>query len=260
MEEFEEIIFELNNKISKQIEYLEEKIVIFNGHNVKYHEFTILNFISKFKSNLKGLKILLNCFSNDEFLLIPINSVMRSVSSDGLTLSYLMSFLSNDLNDKQVTFLNELKSISTEHFYLLKEFNSNYIDQEFLDGKSKIKNRIQFHVNSDENIIGDVKILSLNTFLSEKKKLERVNYSFDEKKGIFGLDDIQKFDIKTHIKTCYETNKFFSQYYHYNHLNSKFITSKKNDQVLSEIRQISCCIKSSFLILYFFSEYLFKVN
>lgn len=62
MEEFEEIIFELNNKISKQIEYLEEKIVIFNGQNVKHHEFTILNFISKFKSNLKGLKILLNCF------------------------------------------------------------------------------------------------------------------------------------------------------------------------------------------------------
>lgn len=248
-------IFELIDEVSTQIEYLEKVKEKYNNKNLKPYEFTILNFVSRLKNNLKGLKILLEQLLYDDFLLVPINSIMRTISSDGITLPYLMSFLSNNLNDNQETFLNELHSISTEHFHILKEFNPDFVNEFYFDEDLNIKKRNEFHKTSHIDIIGDFK-LSTKSFLSEKHKLSRVNYSIDEKKGIYGLEEIQNSDIKKNVKTCYETNKWFSQYYHYNHLNSQYSTKKTEDVMFFETQQISNCVKSSFSILSIFINYL----
>lgn len=248
-------IFELVDEISNQIEYLKKFKEKYNNLDVKYYEFTILNFISRSKNNLKGLKLLLEQVPSDEFLLVPINSIMRTISSDGVTLSYLMSFLSNDLNETQETFLNELYSISTEHFHILKEFDPDFVNKFYFDEDLNIKKRRDFHKNSNLDIIGDFK-LSTNSFLSEKHKLSRINYALDEKKGMFQLKEIQNSDIKKSVITCYETNKWFSQYYHYNHLNSQYSTTKTDNDIFCETQQISSCVKSSFSILSIFINYL----
>ena len=78
-------IFDLIDEVSNQIEHLTKVKEKYNNKNVKYYESTILNFVSRSKNNLKGLKLLLEQVPGDEFLLVPINSIMRTISSDGLT-------------------------------------------------------------------------------------------------------------------------------------------------------------------------------
>lgn len=251
--------FELINEISIQIEYLtkaKEKYIN-NDNEIKLYEFTILNFISRQNSNLKGLKYLLEQLVNNEFLLVPISSIMRTISSDGLTLPYLMSFLSNNLTDEQTTFRNELNALSIEHHYLLNELgivkkNLNF----YIDNSDKLKKRLDFHLNSDEKITGEKSKLPNNHFLSEKNKKLRIKKSLDERLGIFKTKEIKKLDIISKVEIIYFSNKWFSQYYHYNHLNSNFSTNKTSELMYLEIQEISECLKSVFSILSFFRSYL----
>jgi hypothetical protein len=252
-------IFELIDEVSIQIKYLtkvKEKYIN-NDDKIKLYEFTILNFISRLNSNLKGLKYLLEQLIYDEFLLVPINSIMRTISSDGLTLLYLMSFLSDNLTDEQTTFRNELNSTSIEHHHLLIELIPEMKNTSFYNENStKLKKRFDFHSSSSLEIIGDKSKLSNKNFLTEKDKKIRVNYCIDEKIGFFNLQEIQNSDIKNNFEICYFSNKWFSQYYHYNHLNSNFSTNKTSEFVYFEIQQISKCLKSTFSTLCVFTGYL----
>ena len=254
-------IFDLIDEVSNQIEHLTKVIEKYNNKNdkVELYEFTILNFISRLNNNLKGLKYLLEQLINDEFLLVPISSIMRTISSDGLTLPYLMSFLSNILTDEQTTFRNELNSTSIEHHHLLIELIPEIKNLSFYNENStKLKKRFDFHSSSSQEIIGDKSKLSNKNFLTEKDKKIRVNYCFDEKIGFFNLQEIQNSDIKKNFEICYFSNKWFSQYYHYNHLNSTFSTNKTSEFVYFEIQQISKCLKSTFSTLSIFTSYLNK--
>ena len=91
-------------------------------------------------------------------------------------------------------------------------------------------------------------------------KLLRINYSIEEKIGIFNFPKSQSANFKIIIKNCYDANKWFSQYYHYNSLNSELSTNKSNEIVQIDLEQISNCITNSFSLLTFFISLLKKVK
>ena len=143
--------------------------IAYKNKDVELYEYTILNFVSRNANNLNGVRILLEDLKTDTFLIIPISSIMRTISSDALTITYLISFLSKNLGEIQTTFKNELNSLSLEHFQLLQEFKPEFKNLSFYKD-DKIKTRTDFHKDSDKEILRD-RDLSNSKFLTEKNKL-----------------------------------------------------------------------------------------
>ncbi len=246
--------------IEKNIIFLEKIIIQHNNKEVEWTLSTYLDFVSRTKNNLKGIKSLLNFVPNDEFYLLPINSIMRTISSDMLTFSYLLTFLSKEINFNQITFKNELDSIATEHYFLIKDLKdgNHDIPSFFLNGKNEIKNRKEFHATSDINIIGNNYKFPNNIFLSEKSKFERINYFIEYKLGIYYLLTNENCCTKKHMTDFYFLNKWFTQFYHYNYFNSKLSLKKSNEIYEFELNQIYKCIDSSFIVLKVFSNIFIK--
>lgn len=255
--EIDKIIDELLKEISLNIEILNKLRITYINKKIELYEFTILNFVSRNANNLNGVRILLEQLKTETFLIVPISSIMRTISSDALTLSYLLSFLSKNPDDVQITFRNELNSLSLEHFQLLKEFSPAFKNPSFYKD-NKIKTRRDFHTDSDKEIIRE-QDLSNSKFLTEKNKLLRINYSIDKKIGVLIFSENENANYRFKIKNCYETNKWFSQYYHYNSLNSELSTNKSKEILEIDLEQISICIKDSFSLLTFYISLIKKV-
>lgn len=256
--EIDKKIDELLNEIYFNNEILNKLRITYKNKEVKLYEYTILNFISRNSNNLNGVKLLLEHLKTETFLIVPISSIMRTISSDALTITYLLSFLSKNLDEVQTTFMNELNSLSLEHFQLLKEFSPEFKNPSFYKD-NKIKTRTDFHTDSDKEIIRE-QDLSNSKFLTEKNKLLRINYSIDENIGVLNFSKSENANYKIKIKNCYEANKWFSQYYHYNSLNSELSTSKSKEIVEIDLEQISICIKDSFSLLTFYISLIKKVE
>lgn len=251
-------IKELNNNIEHYILELEKITSSCNGKVVDWKLFTYLTIVSRTKNNLKGILNLINIIETDNFILLPINSIMRNISSDLLTFSYLSTFLSEVLNESQITFKNELDSLDTEYYFLLKDLNSNIeIPKYYLDKENiKIKKRKNFHINSDIKILGKDYKFSNNNFLTEKAKKDRIDYFVENKIGIYTLLKNENYEIFDYMISFYFSNKWFTQYYHYNSYNSKLSTSKKDEILIFELNQIKTCIVKSFLVLKIFHNIL----
>lgn len=226
-------------KLLKNIINEKEKVKPF-----KRFEATFLDFVSRTKNNVNGVNVLLKEFESNEFIIVPIASIMRTITVDGITIAYLSTFLTDNLKEDQTTFINEINSLHLETLQIRSEISKIenpskiiYIEDDFYDenNNNKLKNRKQLHQTSLQSLIGGNYKLSKNGFLSEKNKLDRINISSSE--------------LKFDVKYCYLANKYFSQYYHYSPIGG-IISRTKNQETLDfDIQQIKVGLVASFFIL-----------
>lgn len=247
------VMEELNEFLGKYLVFL--KKIVDENKNKQFNLFerTFLDFVSRNKNNINGIDVLLKEFVHNEFIIVPIASVMRTITADGLTIAYLSTFFTDDLKEEQNTINNEIKSLHLEILRTRKEISKIERPDENLSFDKEgdyynfenedLKSKKDLHKTSKAYLIeGDFKLPNGN--LSEKSKYDRVNLLLD-------------FESKIDAKYCYLANKYFSQYYHYSPLGG-LISRTKNQEILEfDIQQIKVGLVATFFIL---TNILEKIN
>jgi ABC-type antimicrobial peptide transport system permease subunit len=149
---------------------------------------TFMDFAFRNREIIKAIIKLLDSYENEDFLFLPLASILRLLSTDTLAIYYLITFLSDNLKEKQITFENELDALRVESIISMdkiieyeNELGLSYIKPIRHDanmyklnnkGSKILKNREDFHLNSNRKILKNYN--NTRKFLIEEAKINRV--------------------------------------------------------------------------------------
>lgn len=232
-----ERLLKVIDTLSKYSDYLQSELH-YSG-NVKIHEGVFLDLAFRHKENMKGVVILMDRLITDDFIKVPLASILRSLTADALTSLYLYTLL-NDSNEVQTTFTNEIRWLNIEFRKAQREIaiseNGNVSDisselSELLnDKKTNFKTRNDIHKTSAENLLSQK--MMKGVMLSESMKLGHIEEKYS------------KHDIYKVAKRCFTFNKYFTQYYHYNTVGGEIGRTFTNDEIEFFYKSIAICIFS----------------
>jgi len=213
---------------------------------VSIFQSTFLDFIFRNRENIKGVIKLLDEFDNEDFIFLPLSSILRTISTDTLTVYYLMTFLSQNLKEDQITFENEVNSLKTESIrsmHKIMEYekklgledvqNINFDEQLYKknsDGKRVLKNRKDFHFSSDPEVLNNYQ--NNSKFLSEEMKFKRVESYFENNDN-----------FRRNIYLLFTNYKYISFYYHYTPIGGRLSRSFE----ISDFRRMQGIINTSIM-------------
>ncbi|MBS2099137.1 hypothetical protein [Carboxylicivirga linearis] len=199
-----------------------------NGQQVNLHEKIILDLILKYRKNLAIIILGLEHHVNDSFITIGLSNNFRVIAADTLTLAYMLSFLSPNIEDEQIAFRNEVNALNNEFIHQKLEIFRVELGKELADKRMQklhpgsykqknkntiLKNRDDFHLHgpkerykrlpnypkekSPDSIISNC--LASGAFLTERSKFKR-------------LKEVTNFSSSQNVYINY---KYFSMFYHY---------------------------------------------
>ncbi len=185
--------------------------------SVNIFQKTFMDFAFRNREIIKAVIKLLDSYENEDFLFLPLASILRLLSTDTLTIYYLITFLSDNLREKQITFENELNALRIESIISMDKIieyenelgltdiqQIQYDDDMYKlnnEGKKVLKNRKDFHLNSNPKILKNYN--KPGKFLSEEAKIDRIK------------EFIENDNVKRNIYSLFKNYKYLTFYYHY---------------------------------------------
>lgn len=162
------------------------------GKKVSVMKGVFLDFWLKHMMNIEGAICLLPKLQKNVYYKIPLIAILRSLTADALTISYLRSFEKDDQ-----TFVNEINCLQDEVSITIHKISE--VESGAKREKPVIKKRIEHHRSSSPELLTE-KINVDKKFLTEEMKREHL-----ETRGL--LDEA--------TKKVFLFNKLFTMNYHY---------------------------------------------
>ena len=220
----------LQEALENILQFSKNNLVLFNGIDTENYSYHFLQIFIRFRVNCEGLINLMQAFIEDYRLKVCVNLLLRSICSDVLTTTYLLTFY--DTNDPEnISLKNELDVISVEYLRSVKKMleedhelsetlgikTNNTIEEkrdwfkniasELLNEDDNLKSRNQLRSTTRKEI--KIGLKTNGSFISEDEKFQRI-----KEKGY------------SHFGCSFTNFKYYSQFQHFSPVSQKVIENK----------------------------------